>query len=57
MSRTLRAAFPHSPLEWKRSPNAVVLVAHRGCGSLSIRRALKRLRATGANLVGSSLVR
>jgi hypothetical protein len=38
-------------------PNAVVLVAHRGCGSLSIRRAVKRLRATGANLVGSSLVR
>ncbi len=38
-------------------PNAVVLVTHPGCGSLSIRRAVRRLREANANLVGSSIVR
>lgn len=38
-------------------PNAVVLVTHPGCGSWSIRRAVRRLREADANLVGSSIVR
>ena len=38
-------------------PNAVVLVTHPGCGSWSIRRAVRRLREVDANLVGSSIVR
>lgn len=40
-----------------RIPNAVVLVTHPGCGSWSINRAVRRLRAADANLVGSSIVR
>jgi len=40
-----------------RLPNAIVLVSHPGCGSWSIKRAVKRLRAADANLVASSLVR
>jgi hypothetical protein len=38
-------------------PNAVVLVSHVGCGSWSIKRAIRRLHAADANLVASSLVR
>jgi hypothetical protein len=38
-------------------PNGRGAPSRIGCGSLSIRRAVKRLRATGANLAGSSLVR
>ena len=40
-----------------RIPNAVVLVSHAGCGTWSIKRAVRRLRAADANLVGTSLVR
>jgi Mrp family chromosome partitioning ATPase len=40
-----------------RLPNAIVLVSHPGCGTWSIKRAVKRLRAADANLVASSLVR
>ena len=38
-------------------PNAVVLVTHPGCGSWSIRRAVRRLRSADAPLVASSIVR
>jgi hypothetical protein len=38
-------------------PNAVLLVSHAGCGSWSIKRAVKRLHAAHANLVGTTLVR
>lgn len=38
-------------------PNAVVLVTHPGCGSWSIRRAVRRLRSADAPLVASSIMR
>ncbi len=38
-----------------RIPNAVVLVSHAGCGTWSVKRAVRRLRAADANLVASSL--
>lgn len=40
-----------------RIPNAVVLVSHSGCGSWSVKRAVKRLRNADANLVASHLMR
>ena len=36
-------------------PNAVILVARSGCGTWSVRRAVRRLRKAKANLTGSAL--